>query len=336
MVRKEKKSFAKSKKFAELQVDRKTKLQERNIQKKTGYERDIRTLSKRVLAPLRAAEQGELEVTREDLVKIKQNVDKLIIRARALEVGKGVNLSRSRMQLDAERHLIVDYIHGKINLPGFVKKKGEKSLPQTGDQNNGKEQQTENIENSADRDFNQFGFSSVKTSGGTTQSEYFKNLGFNTDEGHQEAGKDEDVIVTPIAKPQTEGIMRANTPGIQKAPENVPMSPGTRKMVITMIDDTISTVINTGIEHLMFYRRDKKPSDLSYRDEILRYIEIQIVQEKKKVVTRLKEQGQSDNFISEFSILLDREFLMSRNEMIRKCLYMSRVLEYRKGSTSSG
>jgi hypothetical protein len=107
-------------------------------------------------------------------------------------------------------------------------------------------------------------------------------------------------------------------------------------MSLNMIDDKMSQVISQGIEHLMLLRKKKGKSNVNYRDEIIKYVDNEIISKKNQTVEELRNRGYSEPQIQFFGDLYDKEFETNINVLIRKCLYLSRVLEYRKGSTSTG
>lgn len=330
MQKKEKKSYAKSKKFEEIQQDRKAKLKERSVQKKTGYERDIRTLSKRILAGVHGAVEGECEVTVEDLRLAKFQLDKLITKTRVLSNNKNVDLTKARSSLENEKRLIIDYIQGKRDLPGLVRLKGQgavssQSSASTNNSNEKGHRTFQEESDSVDSMFAGLGFDDEDESEEDSQEEYFRSLGFvDSDE--------EEVVVAPVSKPVSVERPQpaSNTPAVDTRISSF------RRMAIVLIDERISSVINTGIEHLMHYRRRRKKDDLSFREETMRYIEEEISFEKNKAATELKNKGYGDIDVREFTRLFNEEYNTNKNWMIRKCLHMSRVLEYRKGSTASG
>jgi hypothetical protein len=324
MVRKEKKSFARSKKFDEVQQERKAKLQERSVQKKTGYERDLRTLMRRILNPVRSAEDGEGEITREELVKARGKMDKLITKVRVLSGNKGVNLSRIKLKIETEKALITDYIKGKRQLAGKVDKLGEKisssDEPEiSGDNEVTSELHTDRISD----DYSDLGFNEEIVKPGSSSEAYYRSLGF----------EDEiDTIANPITrKPEESPIVVTENQRIKSTQHDQ-----IRKIGLTIIDSKISNVINEGIEYLMHYRRRRNKDSLGFGDEIKRFVNDEILVEKHKAMTELTNRGYSEEMLQEFAVMFDREVEINRNWMVRKCLYMSRVLEYRKGATSSG
>ena len=330
MQKKEKKSYAKSKKFEELQQDRKAKLRERSVQKKTGYERDIRTLTKRILGSVHGAVEGECEVTVEDLRLAKHQLDKLITKTRVLSNNKNVDLAKARSYLENEKHLLIDYIQGKRDLRGLVNKKGQasgtnhSSAAITGRNEKGNKA-LQGESDSFDSMFSELGFDDGDESEEDSQEEYFRSLGFVDSE-------EEEVVVAHVSKPvQVEKPQpTVNSPAVDVRTNSF------RRMAIVLIDERISSVINSGIEYLMHYRRRRKKEDLSFREETMRYIESEISFEKNKAAIDLKNKGYSDGDVREFIRLFNEEYTTNKNWMIRKCLHMSRVLEYRKGSTASG
>ena len=327
MDKKEKKSFARSKKFDEVKRERKEKLRERSVQKKTGYERDIRTMMRRLLGPVRAAEEGEGEITREELFKIRMNLDKLITKTRVLSGSKGVNLSKAKLKIEMEKALVTDYIKGKRELAGKVDKHGEKSdNPVAYETSSVNKEQSKAETDIVDDEYKDFGFVEEKRNVSSARDSYYKSLGFDDDE------TDEDIIVNPVTRKPDESpiIVTENKKAESKRAEQI------RKIGLVMIDSNISQVINDGIEYLMHYRRRRKVDSLGYADEIKKFIESEIVHQKRESMMELKNRGYSEEIMQEFAILFDREIEINRNWMVRKCLYMSRVLEYRKGATSSG
>jgi hypothetical protein len=330
MQKKEKKSYAKSKKFEELQQDRKAKLHERSVQKKTGYERDIRTLTKRILGGVHGAVEGECEVTVEELRLAKHQLEKLIIKTRVLSNNKNVDLTKARSFLENEKHLIIDYIQGKRDLPGLVKQKGQASgtnhsSASTSKRNKPGNRTYRDESDSFDSMFAELGFDDDEESEEDSQEEYFRSLGFvDSDE--------EEVVVVPVLKP----VAVEKPQPIVSSPAVDARATSFKRMAIVLIDERISAVINSGIEYLMHYRRRRKKEDLSFREETMRYIEDEISFEKNKAAIDLKNKGYGDGDVREFIRLFNEEYNTNKNWMIRKCLHMSRVLEYRKGSTASG
>lgn len=329
MVRKQKKSFARSKKFDEVVRERKEKLKERAVQKKTGYERDIRTMMRRVLGPVRAAEEGEGEITREELMKIRALLEKLITKTRIYSGSKGVDLSKAKLKIETEKALISEYIKGKRELIGKVDKHGDNSntqvVPKT---SNSYDTQTSKDTEPVTGEYGNYGFVEEKPKDTSSKKAFYKSLGF--DDGDDES-KD-DTIYNPVAHREIKSpiIVSSNKNAETTKQEQI------RKIGLVMIDSNISAVINDGIEYLMHYRRRKKEDSLSYADEIKLFIDNEIIVQKHKSMTELKKRGYSDRVMDEFARLFDKEIEINRHWMVRKCLYMSRVLEYRKGSTSSG
>lgn len=330
MVRRERKSFSRSKKFDEIQQDHKAKLRERSIQKTTGYERDLRTMSKRILEPLRRAENGEEELTRKDLQEIKKSIDKLITRSRVLEASKGAKLNQIRSKLELERTLIADYIQGKQELPGLVMQKGEKtSKQQTNETDNGVHGNPDRMDFRSDFRKHSSYVDAQKSGETIDKRSYYKSLGFDVD--HKQSDES-DFIVSPVRKPKH--IAAEDKPAQKETQDEDSLT--NRRIIIHLVDQTISGLINSGIEHLMFYRRDRKADDPSYREELILFFEREVVHSKRRSMQQLRDQGFGEMSLRHFASLFDKEYAMNKNEMIRKCLYMSRVLEYRKGSTSSG
>jgi hypothetical protein len=331
MQKKERKSYSRSKKFDEIQQDRKAKLRERSVQKKTGYERDIRTLSKRILASVHGAVEGECEVTIDDLRLAKLQLDKLITKTRVLSNNKNVDLTKARSILENEKHLIIDYIQGKRECQGLVNKKGQvASTNHSSAATNNSTERGDKIFQAASESFDtmyaELGFDDdEEESEENSQEEYFRSLGFGSNDEEEE-------FVVPVSKPVP--VERTQPTGSSPAVDARTTS--FRRMAIVLIDERISTVINTGIEHLMHYRRRRTKDDLSFREETMRYIEDEISFEKNKAATELKKKGYGDGDVREFIRLFNEEYVTNKNWMIRKCLHMSRVLEYRKGSTASG
>ena len=325
MIRKEKKDFTKSKKFFDVQKDRNTRLYERSVQKKTSYERDIRTMLKLVLDPLKAAENGEGEITREELNRIRLRIEKMIIRIRVLSGNKGANLSSILLKVQLEKSIILDYLQGKRPLRGLVNKKGKKPLHISGETKKTSDNGQITTEEPFDfESFDDFGFDDeprVKT-----REDYFKSLGFDETEEYEEEGFEEIIEVKPVQKPVT----TQNTPSTYQPTESF------RRMSLNMIDDKMSQVISQGIEHLMLLRKKKGKSNVNYRDEIIKYVDNEIISKKNQTVEELRNRGYSEPQIQFFGDLYDKEFETNINVLIRKCLYLSRVLEYRKGSTSTG
>ncbi|MCD6218642.1 hypothetical protein J7L05_12425 [bacterium] len=324
MARKEKKSYARSKKFDEVRRERKAKLQERAVQKKTGYERDLRTLMRRILAPVKAAEDGECEITKEELVKVRSQMEKLITKTRVLSGNKGVNLSRIKLKIETEKALVNDYIKGKRELAGKVDKHGEKISSSDEPDNTGNIEVTSGLHTDrVSNDYSDLGFNEETVKPGSSSEAYYRSLGFEDVS---------DTIDNPITKkPEESPIVVTDNKRIKSAQHDQ-----IKKIGLTIIDSKISNVINEGIEYLMHYRRRRKKDSLGFGDEIKRFVNDEILVEKHKAMTELKNRGYSEELLQEFAAMFDREFEINKNWMVRKCLYMSRVLEYRKGATSSG
>ena len=321
MHKKQKKNFTKARKFEELQQDRKAKLRERGVQKRTGYERDIRTLMKSILVQVTAAEEGTGEITREELVYARNQLDKLITKTRVLSGNKGVDLSSIKLKIETQKAIVLDYITGKRELAGKVGQHGQKP---------GVNRQVEFSGNGTSDDFSsdkfshtveERGFESVERPRHSSKEEYYRNLGF-----------DDDNYTNPVPQKQP----ASHSPIQRSSPEAFEKDEQLKKVSLTLIDSKISKIINEGIEHLMHYRRNRAPNAPGYADEIKRFINEEIGFEKRKAVVDMQNRGYNEAQLQGFARLFDREIETNRNWMARKCLYMSRVLEYRKGSTASG
>ncbi len=324
MAKKEKKSYARSKKFDDVQHERKVKLKERSVQKKTGYERDLRTMMRRILASVKAAEDGECEITKEELVKAKGQLDKLITKVRVLSGNKGVNLSRIKLKIETEKAVVTDYIKGKRKLAGKVDQHGEKVISSDEPDNSGNNEVTTELHTDmVSNDYSDFGFhdETVKTT--SSKEAYYRSLGFDDES---------DTIANPVTKKQDESQIVVTENQRTKSAQHDQV----KKVGLTIIDSKISNVINEGIEYLMHYRRRKKKDSLGYAEETKRFVNDEILVERHKALTELKNRGYSEEMLQEFTAMFDREIEINKNWMMRKCLYMSRVLEYRKGATSSG
>lgn len=325
MAKKEKKSYARSRKFDEVQQERKSKLQERSIQKKTGYERDMRTMMRQILAGVRAAEEGEGEITREELVKAKGRLEKLITKTRVLSGNKGVNLDRIKLKIETEKAIVTDYIRGKRELAGKVDQHGEKVIRSDEPDNSGNNEVTSELHiDRISNDYSDFGFQDKPVKQGSSRQSYYQSLGFDDES---------DTIVNPVTRKRDESpIIVTENQQVKSAQHDQ-----IKKIGLTIIDSKISNVINEGIEYLMHYRRRRKKDNLAgYADEIKRFVNDEILVEKHKAMIELKNKGYSEELLQEFAVMFDREIEINKNWMMRKCLYMSRVLEYRKGATSSG
>jgi len=326
MVRREKRDYTKSKKFFEVQKDRQSKLYERSVQKKTSYERDIRTMMHAVLEPLRAAEEGNGEITREELNKIRLRVEKIIIRIRVLSGNKGANLSQILHKVQNEKSIILDYLHGKRTLPGLVSAKGEASTHKISQEalkpsDNGKRKPEHHFEFD---EYKKVDFDEHEEPQHTSKEAFFKSLGFDEEQEQEE----EEIFVD--AKPVPKTISAS------KAPSTFQPTEAFRRMSLNVIDDKMSQVISEGIEHLMLLRKKRGRTNINYRDEIIKFVDDEIIYKKNKTIEELKNKGYAEQQLLYFSELYDKEFEININLIIRKCLYLSRVLEYRKGSTSTG
>ena len=344
MPPREKKSYARSKKFEEIRESIKTKQQERSIQKKTGYERDIRTMMKTILEPVRAAEEGRGEITREELVLIRNRIEKMITRIRVLTGNEGVNLSFILSKVTAEKALLMDYITGKRELAGKVTKHGEGgervTAQPTGAQptptpprrmsDNNRHEPDGNDEFDDDDVFGNHGFSDDEEEVTVTSKEnFYKNLGFDDVE-------EEEFNIT--AKPTSKNRQSTNNVIIRTQPVMgaQQQSESFRRMCLNLIDDKMSQIITQGIEHLMLLRKKMGKGTINYRDEIIKYFNDEIIFTKNLTLEELRKKGYPPDQLRFYSNLYDREFEINETLMIRKCLYLSRVLEYRKGSTSTG
>lgn len=323
MQRKKKKSFTKAKKFEEIQQDRKAKLRERGVQKRTGYERDIRTMLKRVLAKVVAAESGEGEITRDELSNARKQLDKLITKTRTLSGNKGVDLSRIRLKIETRKAVVLDYITGKRSLSGKVDQHNQKPSESKKIEFSDNGTDDEGTQDKFNQTIDEHGFESVKETRQSSREEYYRNLGF---------GDDDDNVVNPIPQKQRS----SQSPIIRSTSRSVERDEQTRKIGLTLIDSKISKIINEGIEHLMHYRRNRSPDAPGFADEIKRFINEEIEFEKRKAIVDMQNRGYNEAQLQSFKRMFDREINTNRNWMVRKCLYMSRVLEYRKGSTASG
>lgn len=324
MAKKEKKSYSRSKKFDEVQQERKSKLQERSIQKKTGYERDLRTMMKQILTKVKAAEDGEGEITKEELVKARGRLEKLITKVRVLSGNKGVNLSRIKLKIETKKTIISDYIKGKRELAGKVDKHGETTTrPEEPESTSYNEVNAEPHTEIVSNDYSDLGFHEETVEQRSSSDAYYRSLGFEDES---------DTVPNPVVRKQDESPIVV--PENQKA--RSAQQEQDKKVGLTLIDGKISHVINEGIEYLMHYRRRRKKDSLGYAEEIKRFVNEEILVERHKAITELKNRGYSEEMLQEFTTMFDREIEINRNWMMRKCLYMSRVLEYRKGATSSG
>ena len=109
-----------------------------------------------------------------------------------------------------------------------------------------------------------------------------------------------------------------------------------RRMCLILIDDRMSMLISRGIEHLMLTRKRRGKGEVNFRDVIISYFDDEIGFTKNETTDELRRKGYQPDQVLYFADLYDKEFKMNETLMIRKCLYLSRVLEYRKGSTSTG
>ena len=324
MFNKKKKSFTKAGKFEQIEQDRKDRLRERGVQKRTGYERDVRTMMKRILRQVTAAEEGEGEITRDELLNTRKQLDKLITKIRTLTGNKGVDLTRIRLRVETRKAVILDYISGKRKLAGKVDEHGQS--PSAGKQvdlsDNGVRSGGDSSKFTSTTD--EHGFGSVDKTRQSSREAYYKTLGFGDDEDEN------------IANPVPQKKAASPSPIIKHTPDAIEQDEQLKKMGLVLIDSKISKIINDGIEHLMHYRRHRGADAPSYAVEIKRFIDEEIEFEKRKAVIDMKNRGYNEAQLQNFAMVFDREIDTNKNWMVRKCLYMSRVLEYRKGSTASG
>ena len=182
MARKNKKSFARSKKFDEVEREQKDKLKERAVQKRTGYERDIRTMMRRILAPVHEAEEGTAEITREELEKIRIKLEKLITKTRVLSGNKGVNLNSAKIKIETEKAIVTDYIKGKRELKGKVDKLGEKSDTAVSNDSSGDNNDESNDQSPTVNDkYKSYGFEQKRNKRAASKNSLYKSLGFEDD-----------------------------------------------------------------------------------------------------------------------------------------------------------